>query len=350
MFLNWALGLRDLGCRVIWLELSDPATDPATLAVQITVLRFHLAGFGLDDDLVIAPSDLSLPVEERLAGAAADADLFLAIRYDVPAALLGLFRRTAMIDIDPGLLQVWVSSGDIVLPQFDLYFTTGETVGSDRGPIPNCAVEWHYSPPPVHLPSWPVQPPVPGAPWTTVTHWWGGEWLRLGEDVIDNNKRRSFLDYLELPTAVDVPLELAVRMGTHDRHEAVILAEHGWHVRDSWSISSTPDAYRRYIQGSRGEFSCAKASCMALQNAWVSDRTLCYLASGRPAVVQHTGPSAILPDGDGLFRFRDQADAARALTEAEADYDHHRRRARQLVEEHFGARVVVRGVLERAIQ
>ena len=115
-------------------------------------------------------------------------------------------------------------------------------------------------------------------------------------------------------------------------------------------MSSTPDDYRAYVRRSRGEWSCAKPSNVALETAWVSDRTLCYLASGRPAVVQHTGPSRILPDAEGLFRFRSLDEAARALAAAEADYELHCRRARALAEEHFDARRVVARVLERALE
>jgi hypothetical protein len=63
----------------------------------------------------------------------------------------------------------------------------------------------------------------------------------------------------------------------------------GWRLREAWDVSSTPEKYRAYVQRSRGEFSCAKPAYVTLETAWVSDRTLCYLASGRPAVVQHTG-------------------------------------------------------------
>ena len=86
-----------------------------------------------------------------------------------------------------------------------------------------------------------------------------------------------------------------------------------------------------------------------MQNAWVSDRTLCYLASGRPAVVEHTGPSRILPDAEGLCRFRSLEEAARHLETAATDYERHSRLARALVEEHFDAEKVLGGVLERAL-
>ena len=125
---------------------------------------------------------------------------------------------------------------------------------------------------------------------------------------------------------------------------------HGWRVREAWDVSSTLEAYRAYIQRSRGEFSCAKPAYVRLETAWISDRTLCYLASGRPAVVQHTGRSKFLPDGEGLFRFRSLDEAAAALCAAEADYEYHCRQARALVEEHFDARRVVARVLERALE
>src|SRR5204863_80502 len=104
----------------------------------------------------------------------------------------------------------------------------------------------------------------------------------------------------------------------------------GWTLREAWDVSATPEAYRTYVQQSRGEFSCAKPAYVALQTAWVSDRTLCYLASGKPAVVQHTGPSRWLPNGEGLFRFRNMDDAVGALAAVEADYDRHCRAARAL--------------------
>ncbi len=88
---------------------------------------------------------------------------------------------------------------------------------------------------------------------------------------------------------------------------------------------------------------------LLLETAWVSDRTLCYLASGKPAIVQHTGSSRFLPDADGLFRFRNAEGAARYLNEAKRDYDRHCRAARRLAEEQFDANRVVAKVLERAL-
>ena len=128
-----------------------------------------------------------------------------------------------------------------------------------------------------------------------------------------------------------------------------MLEAKGWRVRDSEAVSSTPADYRRYVQGSRGEFSCVKPSCIRFQNAWISDRTLCFLASGKPAVVEHTGPSRFLPDHAGLVRFRSLEEAATGLEQVAGDYERHCQLARALAEEHFSATKVAASVLERAL-
>jgi len=88
---------------------------------------------------------------------------------------------------------------------------------------------------------------------------------------------------------------------------------------------------------------------MKLQNAWVSDRTLCYLASGKPAVVQHTGPSAFLPDGEGLFRFATLEEAAQAFVSINRCYERHCRAARDIVETLFDGKQVVETILNHSL-
>ena len=89
---------------------------------------------------------------------------------------------------------------------------------------------------------------------------------------------------------------------------------------------------------------------MRLQNAWISDRTLCYLASGKPAIVQHTGPSRLLPDAKGLFRFRTVAEALAALATVQADYENQCALARGFAEDYFNATKVAKAVLGIALQ
>jgi hypothetical protein len=202
--------------------------------------------------------------------------------------------------------------------------------------------------PPVFLPEWPETRAAAGAPYTTVTHWWGGTFAFHGV-TFSNEKRLAFLEYQQLPSLTNAKLELAVCLGEHLSELQGQLEPSGWTIREAWGISASPQDYRAYIQRSRGEFSCAKPYCAQFANAWISDRTICYLASGKPAVVQHTGASRFLPDDAGLLRFRSVDEAARALTAAEDDYERHCRLARALAVEHFDARRVVARVLERAV-
>jgi hypothetical protein len=161
----------------------------------------------------------------------------------------------------------------------------------------------------------------------------------------ENTKRMSFLPFLELPQLTRQPLELALYMTPEDAEDRARFEQYGWRVRDSSEVAASPEAYRSYVQQSRGEFSCAKPSYVEFQGAWISDRTLCYLASGKPAVVQHTGPSSYLPNGEGLFRFRTLADAMEALTAINGDYERHCRAARDIAESYFDGEEIVAQIL-----
>ena len=127
------------------------------------------------------------------------------------------------------------------------------------------------------------------------------------------------------------------------------MEERGWRIRLSRDVAATPEMYQEYIAQSRGEFSCAKPSYRLFQNAWVSDRTACYLASGKPVVVQGTGQSELLPNGEGMFRFSTPAEAASAFDLINADYERHCRAARRLAETQFDAKKVVARILNHAL-
>jgi hypothetical protein len=88
---------------------------------------------------------------------------------------------------------------------------------------------------------------------------------------------------------------------------------------------------------------------MRLQNAWGSDRTVCYLASGRPAVVQNTGPSAYLDVGRGLLRFSTPEEAAAQLRKVHADYAGHSAAAREFAAAHFDANKIAAAILDAAL-
>ena len=354
-YLNWALGLRAVGCKVIWFEAIAPNSSPAELRANVSALKLRLEHYGLVNFLALysstddpVPADLTDMGCLDLHEAAAEADLLLEFPYDTPLHVVKRFRRSALLDIDPGLSQTWVSKGRISLTPHDVYFTTGETVSQAGTRIPDLGLNWIYTPPCVALDWWPRHEAKPKAPFTTVAHWYAGGWLEDDAHAHLDDKRSGFLPFVEMPSLTDHPLELALDLKPADEQWRM-LEERGWHVAESHRVAATPWDYHRYIQESFGEFSCAKPACLKLENAWVSNRTLCYLASGKPAVVQHTGSSRFLPDSAGLFRFHDLKQAAQFVERVVIDYENQCKLARALAEEYFDARNVVGGLLERAL-
>ena len=354
VFMQYVRGLENAGCDVWWLEEFEPSGDAREDALRIDAFAVRLARYGLQEKVVLYTRDgRFLNLSEASAKAVfRDTDLLLNFHQNIAASMLERFRRTALVDIDPGLLQYWMSSGALTVARHDVYLTTGETVGMADAKFPDCGLRWNHIRPPVSLELWPWVAPPADAPFTTVSGWWAGEWVEYGGEVYDNNKRASFLRFVDLPERTDASLELALNVDLEARCDAEdfsLLESKGWRVRHAHEVAGTPEDYQKYIQGSRGEFSCAKASCMKFQNAWISDRTLCYLATGRPAVVEYTGPSAILPNGLGLIRFSSLEEAAAGLAEVAGNYAVHARAARELADL-FDARRVAETIMDHCLQ
>jgi hypothetical protein len=281
------------------------------------------------------------------------ADLLLNFHYAIDPELLACFRRTALVDIDPGLLQTWMSTGQLSVPPHDVYLTTGETVGMPSALFPDGGLEWVHIRPPVCLDLWPYTYDPRCEAFTTVTNWWGGwatETVEGRPVLYDNTKRIAYLAFAGLPRLTSQPLELAVHLAPADGEERQMLERRGWRIRHALEVSRTPEMYRSYIQRSRGEISCVKPSYVKLQNGWVSDRSLCYLASGKPVVVQRTGLSSYLPSGEGILQFSSLAEAAEALATVNADYQRHCRSAREIAETCFDARRTTEKILDVALR
>jgi hypothetical protein len=279
--------------------------------------------------------------EQVLAGT----ELLLNFHYEMRPALLTRFRRTALVDIDPGMLQLWWRQGHLRIHEHDRYLTIGEHLA---GSVPG--VTWVHTAPPVSLDLWPYRYDPACEAFTSVSSWRTGAYVALdGHTMLDSNKRVSYLDFADLPRRTEQPLELASVLGPGEEEDRSLLEGHGWRVRDSTLAFRTPETYQRYVQSSRGELGCAKPAYVLLRNAWFSDRTVCYLASGKPAVVQDTGPSSYLPDGCGLLRFSTVDEAAAALDEVAAHYERHCRAAREIAAACFSATGVVTRILGHAL-
>ncbi len=361
VYMQYAQGLLGSGCDVYWMEAFRSRGSRELDELMLAPFRARMERFGLGDKLILYPSDDAkiadgLPKEYMgLARSEAEAlferaDLLLNFHYAIAPKLLARFRRTALVDIDPGLLQFWISRGQLSVPRHDLYFTTGETVGTPAARFPDCGLKWIHIHPPVCLECWPFFFEQRAEAFSTVSNWDSDDWIVDKEETYENTKRVAFLEFADLPRLTSQPLELALFMKTEkDVQDRKDLEQRGWRIRHSRDVAGTPEAYQAYIRSSRGEFSCAKRSCLKFQNAWVSDRTLCYLASGKPVVVQHTGPSSRLPDGEGMFRFSTLKEAARAFSAINNYYEKHCRAARQIAEALFDAKQVAGQILSDAL-
>ena len=359
VYLQYILGLRQLGCEVYWLEgfrsKGRKQQEAAALAVfhqrmkehQLKSIVYPFIGEQPGTD---APREYIGMSTDEVEALFEKADLLLNFHYAISPALLARFRRTALVDIDPGLLQFWMSRGQLYVPPHDCYFTISENVAGGRGKIPDTGRQWIPIRPAVSLEHWPAVFSPSSEAFTTVSIWDSSDWVVDAEETYENTKRVAYLQFADLPNLTSQPLELALFLRTErDWTELRDLEQRGWCVRHSREVAATPQAYQQYIQASRGEFSCAKPSYIRFQTGWISDRTVCYLASGKPAVVQDTGPISFLPNGEGLFRFKTAREAAEAFETINADYERHCRAARRIAEGFFNAKGVVGTILNEAL-
>ena len=361
VYMQYAQALRRLGCEVYWLESFRSSGGANSDEALLDPFLARMERFGLRDNLILYPHRGPGPADglpqEYTGRMRADAeavferaDLLLNFHYAIAPALLARFRRTALVDIDPGLLQFWISRGQLRVPSHHSYFTTGEAIGSTANRVPDCGLKWIHIRPSICLELWPCRFEPQADAITTVSNWDSDDWIVDKDEVYENTKRVAFLGYSDLPRMTGQPLELALFLRTErDERDRRELESRGWRIRHSREVAGTPEDYQAYIQGSRGEFSCAKPSYVKFQNAWVSDRTLCYLASGKPAVVQDTGPSCYLPNGEGMFRFSTPKEAARAISVINSDYRKHCQAARRIAETYFDAKQIAREILSKSL-
>jgi hypothetical protein len=263
---------------------------------------------------------------------------------------LSLCRRRALVDMDPMFTQLGKFGGGIAA-EYHKHFSYGCNIGKPGCAVPTSDVDWQPTLPPVIVDDWvgfqrEQTALAQETPLTTIAHWsaygpveWKGE--RYGQ------KDEEFLRFIDLPGQTLQPLELALSGAPHDIADR--FRSSGWSVVDPGDGLATTSAYRCYIARSRGEFSVAKNAYVKTRSGWFSDRTVCYLAAGLPAIVQDTGLTDHLPHGEGLMVFQDLDQARAAIERVNGDYGRHCATARQIAREHFGHDVVLPHLVERAM-
>lgn len=341
---QWALGLRRLGHDVVVVEPVDELTPERRRA------RDHLDGaLPLDHPVTLvtpARGTAGLPYAD-LAELARTADAVLNIGGMLrDADLLEPVPVRAYLDLDPGFTQLWHEQGlDMGMAGHTHHVTVGLNVGRPGCRLPTGGVDWIPTLPPVVLDEWPPAGDTGAGgrvadAWTTVANWRGyGSVEQAG--VRHGQKCHSWRELLGLPTRTSARIRPAVAIHPGEEKDLAALDEHGWRLCDPAEVAGTVERYRSFVGGSLGEVGIAKEGYVVSRSGWFSDRSACYLASGRPVVAQDTGWTAHLPQGHGLLAFAGVDEAADALARVEDDYDYHRRAARRVAEDHLDSDRVI---------
>ena len=234
-------------------------------------------------------------------------------------------------------------SVDLIL-KHDLFFTFAENIADPSCCIPSCGLTWHTTRQPIVLEDWPFIFSPKAKAFTTVMSWKNDVTLPSIAGKSYGGKDVEFMKFMNLPLRVSAVMEIALSgAAPFDQ-----LRQNGWEVVDGYEKSSTMDAYRSYVGGSRGEWSIAKNAYVAPMSGWFSTRSAVYLALGKPVVVQDTGFRPYYPIGEGLIAFTTLDEAVSAIESIEADYRRHCEAARAIAEEQFNSEMVLGRLLKDA--
>jgi hypothetical protein len=354
--LQYLLGFERLGHEVLFIEQcaeSDIEPEGETLdrsrngAYFTEVMTAH--GFEDRSALLLAGTrkTVGLPYP-RLVQRVAGADLLVnisGILTDVE--LTSAIPVRVYLDLDPAFNQFWQESGiDMRFGGHTHFVTVGQAIGSPDCPVPTCGFDWIPTVPPVVLEHWPPVERISHDAYTTV-----GNWRAYGsiehDGVQYGQKVHSLRKLIGLPNRTDARFLLALTIHPDETRDLEALKENGWELVDAATVAGTPPDYRTFIAGSRAELGITKSGYVLSGSGWFSDRSACYLASGRPVIAQETGFSRYLPTGEGLLSFETEDDALAAVTEIERDYDRHSKAARALAQEHFDSDSVLSRLVER---
>lgn len=355
--LQYVLGLKRLGHDVCLIEPVPAASvKPAGAAfaesLNADCFRQVAAEFGLQDSSAILLSGTRQTVGlnyDELCEQTRKADLLLNVSGMLAdPELIERIPCRAYLDLDPAFIQLWqaVQGIDMRFGGHTHFVTIGQAIGQLDCPVPTCGRAWITSSQPIVLEHWPVADRITYDGLTTIGHWRGYGSVEYG-DVFYGQKVHSFRQFMTAPTLTSEKFLPALAIHLGETADLVALTQNGWHILDPATVAATPTGYRKFIQESKAELGIAKSGYVASRCGWFSDRSLCYLASGRPVLAQETGFSRFLPTGSGLLAFQDVDSLIAAIGELNRDYERHRLAARKIAEEYFDSDRVLSDLLRK---
>ncbi len=362
-YIQYLLGFRDLGHEVWYLEDSgawpyDPVqqTVTADCSYNVNYLRGIMTEFGFGDRWVYRNG-----ADGTFHGAGEKAGRDLIKNGDL---LVNVSSAGWLKDYDFGIKHQMLIDGDPMFTQVSLldpkgaayaervrahdsHFTFGLNVGGPGCLAPDTGIRWKKTVQPIALDYWPFATEVPPDRFTTVMNWASYapiEW----EGKPYGQKDLEFAKFMELPRHTPQRLEMAMGVGMGGRRPTEKLRELGWTILEPHDVLPDHLTYRDFLRASKAEWSVAKHGYVAGHTGWFSCRTACYLALGRPAVVQETGWSEYLPSGEGVIAFTTMEEAVAAIADINDHYEEHRAAARALAEQYFEAKKVCADLLKQA--
>jgi hypothetical protein len=359
VFLQYLLGFRRLGWDVLFVDRLEPemcvdaAGEPTELrsSVNLSYLAEVMERFELGERWSLL-YDGGREVVGRSRAEVVDVARRSVLLLNVMGFLddeeiLAAAPLRAFLDIDPGFGQIWQQLGlHQTFQGHDRYVTIGERVGAADCRVPTCGIDWVTTKPAVELSEWPAQP-EPGSAFTTVASWRGAFGPLEYEGRTFGLRVHEFRRFFELPGRTSTRFEVALDIDEAEVHDLRQLEANGWTLADPRAAAGDPWLYRDFVQRSAAELMVAKNLYVDTRNGWFSDRSACYLASGRPVLAQDTGLDGLVPSGEGLLTFSTLEEAAAGVDEIIRGYQRHSRTARAIAEEHFAAERVLPRLLEK---
>jgi hypothetical protein len=353
--LQYLLGLQRLGHAVYFVEpVAETAVQPAgtPLGDSANAAYFHhvCREFDLEESAALLRAGTCQTVGlsyERLREIGRRADLLINISGMLAdRELTERIPVRGYLDLDPAFVQLWHATQgiDMRFAGHTHFVTVGLALGRPECPVPTCGLPWISTLPPVVLERWPFAEKVVHEGFTTVGNWRGYGSIEY-QGAYYGQKVHSLRPFIRLPTLTREKFLPALAIHPGESRDLEALAANGWHLLDPAEVAGTPRRYQQFLQGSKAEFGIAKSGYVASRCGWFSDRSACYLASGRPVLAQETGFSRFLPTGAGLFAFATQDDVLTALEAINGDYGRHARAARALAEEYFDSDRVLGSLL-----
>jgi hypothetical protein len=359
VFLQYLLGLRGLGRDVVFLDRLEPDMcrdehgHPCPVGESINLRYLHavMDRFGLGDSYALIYDGgerchgLSREeLERRLENSA----MLLNVNgFITDEEVLGRVPLRVFLDIDPGFGHMWQELGlHEGFRGHDAYVTVGENVGAAECAIPTCGLEWITTAQPVVLSEWPTQNGG-GEHFTSVGSWRGPYGPLEYRGRTYGLRVHEFRKFIELPSRTKESFEIALEIDPVEVDDLASLRANGWSLADPRAVAGDPWSYRRYVQGSKAELGVAKNIYVDSRSGWFSDRSICYLASGKPVLAQDTGFTRHYPTGEGLLAFSTLDEALEGVDEISRDYRRHSLAARALAEEWFDSKKVLTRLLAR---